>query len=253
MTTQKLITLVTGANAGIGFAIAKILYSDPAFHVLLGSRSLPKGEAAAEAIQQSSTSTDKGSIEVVQLDVTQPASISALCEHIQNTHGRLDVLVNNAAISGFSEDVPYAQRMTECFATNVTGPSILSTELVPMLQQSISTARIVNVSSGAGSIGRMADGSASAVKPKKEPHPYSVSKAAFNMMSVSQAHMYSQWGAKVFTICPGFTQSNLSPMNVEANGARAPEMSAEPIIACIRGQRDEDHSKFIHRDGVYDW
>lgn len=114
MTTQKLITLVTGgelpsramvrlpltlmprhddcsqfpANAGIGFAIAKILYSDPAFHVLLGSRSLSRGQAAAEAIQQSSISTDKGSIEVVQLDVTQQASISALCEHIQNTHGR---------------------------------------------------------------------------------------------------------------------------------------------------------------------
>lgn len=163
------------------------------------------------------------------------------------------MLVNNAAISGFSEDIPYAQRMAECFATNVTGPSVLSTELVPMLQSSTTTARIVNVSSGAGSIGRMADGSASAVKPKKEPHPYSVSKAAFNMMSVSQAHMYSQWGAKVFTICPGFTQSNLSPMNIEANGARAPEISAEPIIACIRGQRDEDHAKFIHRDGVYAW
>jgi NAD(P)-dependent dehydrogenase (short-subunit alcohol dehydrogenase family) len=87
---DKLVALVTGANPGIGLQIAKDLVAH-GFTVLVGSRNLERGEAAAGTIH--------GDARVLQLDVTDEASIAAAAERIREEHGRLDVLINNAAIS----------------------------------------------------------------------------------------------------------------------------------------------------------
>src|SRR5277367_5464243 len=91
---DKSVALVTGANQGIGLQIAKELAANN-FTVLVGSRDLARGEAAAKTLE--------GDARAIQLDVTDQASIAAAAERIRNELGRLDVLVNNAAISNTSK------------------------------------------------------------------------------------------------------------------------------------------------------
>ena len=91
---DKPVALVTGANQGIGLQIAKELAAK-SFTVLVGSRDFARGVEAAKTIA--------GDARALQLDVTDRASIAAAAERIRKELGRLDVLVNNAAISNTSK------------------------------------------------------------------------------------------------------------------------------------------------------
>jgi NAD(P)-dependent dehydrogenase (short-subunit alcohol dehydrogenase family) len=93
---SKTIVFVTGANKGIGYAIVQsLLESDKSYHVFLGSRSVKRGEAAAEKLRKD-TASSPNTVEVVQLDIADDASIEKAYETVQTKAGRLDVLVNNA-------------------------------------------------------------------------------------------------------------------------------------------------------------
>ncbi|MEO9228314.1 MAG: SDR family NAD(P)-dependent oxidoreductase, partial [Devosia sp.] len=147
------IALVTGANQGVGFQVAKELAAS-GVTVLLGSRNLAKGEAAAHKI-------GLGTI-AVQLDVTDPASIAAVAERVRSEFGRIDLLVQNAGISNHGRDpnadiAEYATstrasnvsfvEMRAVWETNVFGVLAVYQAMLPLLRLS-SDARIVNVSSG---------------------------------------------------------------------------------------------------------
>src|SRR6201987_3316587 len=159
---NKRVALVTGANQGIGLQIAKDL-SGHGFTVLVGSRNLERGEAAAREVGLDA--------HALQLDVTNQASIAAAAERVRNEFGRLDVLVNNAAISntGSRPGIPieeYAKstrpspvsldEMRAVFETNVFGVVAVTQAMLPLLRES-PAARIVNVSSGVGSLTRNSD------------------------------------------------------------------------------------------------
>ena len=93
---SKQIVFITGANTGIGFETVKALVQSPtAYHILLGSRT-PSNADAAIAELKPILDTSVSTIEPVQVDVTDDASIQKAAEHVQSTHGRLDVLINNA-------------------------------------------------------------------------------------------------------------------------------------------------------------
>src|SRR5271157_1625841 len=154
---DKQVALVTGANQGIGLQIARDLAAHD-FTVLVGSRNLEKGENAAKSIGAAA--------HAVQLDVTDQASITAAAERIRKEFGRLDVLVNNAAISntgklpGMSVEeyskltLPSNVSLDEVRAiweTNVFGVLAVYQAMLPFLRES-PAARIVNVSSGGGSL-----------------------------------------------------------------------------------------------------
>jgi NAD(P)-dependent dehydrogenase (short-subunit alcohol dehydrogenase family) len=158
----KLLSLDTNAktiaNGGIGFELTAQLLHDSKYLILLGSRSLEKGEAAVKLLQERGL---PGKVQVLQIDVNSEASITNAQKIVEEKYSRLDALINNAAIT--SEEPTSASlssRMTAAFQTNVTGPAVVVETFAPLLEKSGrmgKTPRIINVTSGAGSIGWRSD------------------------------------------------------------------------------------------------
>lgn len=173
-----------------------------------------------------------------------PTSVDA----ILTNNIRLDALVNNAAVAWASGSL--AQQMTECFLTNATGPQIMVESFAALLKKSIGTPRIINVSSGVGSIERRLDPKSSSYNIKGVQ--YRASKSALNMATACQAVEFGDQ-MKVFAYCPGYTISNLSPHNNAENGAKPTSEGAAPMVNILNGERDAEHGGFLHEDGQYPW
>lgn len=143
--------------------------------------------------------------------------------------------------------------MAQHFQTNATGPLLVVEAFVPLLRKSTTTPRIINVSSGAGSITNLVPinkGFGSRL------YAYRSSKAALNMVTALQAAELGSdnaGGFKVFAYCPGYTASSITPMNTVENGAQPTSEGARPMLAIINGERDAEHGKFLHKDGQYPW
>jgi NAD(P)-dependent dehydrogenase (short-subunit alcohol dehydrogenase family) len=210
---HKPVALVTGANQGIGLQVAKDLAAKN-FTVLAGSRNLARGEDAARTIE--------GDAHALQLDVTDQASIAAAAARIRNEFGRLDVLVQNAAISNTKklpgqsiEDYAKTTRpsnvlldeMRAVWDTNVFGVLAVYQAMLPLLRGT-PNARIVNVSSGVGSLTTNAD-PAFAYRSIFGP-VYPSSKTALNALTLAMAIELEPEGIKVNAVSPGFTKTNLN-------------------------------------------
>jgi NAD(P)-dependent dehydrogenase (short-subunit alcohol dehydrogenase family) len=209
---DKRVALVTGANQGVGLQVAKELVAH-GLTVLVGSRNVARGEAAAKEI-------GPGAI-ALQLDVTDRASIAAAAERIRKELGRLDILVQNAAISntrkGSLSLQEYAgitlasnaslDEVRAVWETNVFGVLAVYQAMLPLLRES-PAANIVNVSSGVGSLTANAD---PAYPTHKMFGPvYPASKAALNAMTLAMMVELESTGIKVRLVSPGFTKTNLN-------------------------------------------
>ena len=209
---SKRVAMVTGANQGVGFQVAKELAAN-GLTVLVGSRNFERGETAANEIGQ-------GAI-ALQLDVTDRPSIAAAAERIRREFGHLDLLVNNAAISNTKKGnlslQEYAKitrasnasldEIRAVWETNVFGVLAVYQAMLPLLRDS-SDARIVNVSSGVGSLTMNAD-------PAFPYHAmfspvYSASKTALNAITLAMMIELESTGIKVNLVTPGFTKTNLN-------------------------------------------
>lgn len=232
---NKSVALVTGANQGIGLQIAKDLVAH-GFTVLVGSRNLERGETAASEVGPDARA--------IQLDVTDQASIDAAALRIRNELGRLDVLVNNAAISNtgklpgqsveeYSKSTrPSNVSLNEVRAvweTNVFGVLAVTQAMLPLLREA-PAARIVNVSSGVGSLTQNAD---PAFKWRSIFGPvYPASKTALNAITLAMAIELEPAGIKVNAACPGFTNTNL---NNYAGTQTVEEGAREPVRLALLG------------------
>ena len=217
---DKRVALVTGANQGVGLEVAKQLAARN-ITVLVGSRSLARGEQAAR--------TSAGDARPLQLDVTDRASIAAATARIRGELGRLDLLVNNAAISHTRKQqlgislADYAKlsrasnvsldEMRAVWETNVFGALAVYQAVLPLLRES-NDARIVNVSSGVGSLTTNAD-PAFPYRAFFGPG-YSASKTALNAITLAMLIELEGTAIKVNLVSPGFTKTNL-------NGYEGPE------------------------------
>ncbi|KAL8710252.1 MAG: hypothetical protein Q9220_005183 [cf. Caloplaca sp. 1 TL-2023] len=244
-TTAKTIVLITGANGGIGFELAAQLMAKGSYHVLLGSRSVEKGQTAVTTLQSKNL---PGSVELITLDVTSDDSIDKAVMVVGDHHGRLDVLVNNAGIAGWGTSL--RQQMRSSFDTNTTGPTVLTLAFEPLLKRSENPLRrIVNISSGAGSIDYRLNPSGTLYN--HQAYQYRASKAALSMITACQWVAYEPLGIKVFAYAPGFTESNLGPMNTVEKGAKPVAEAVVPLVDLVEGRRDDDAGKFLHSEGVY--
>ena len=233
---SKRVVLVTGANQGIGLQVAKELVAK-GLTVLLGSRDLGRGEAAAKTVGAQA--------HAVQLDVTDQASIAAAAERIRREFGRLDILIQNAAISNTSkkpgqtvEEYSRSVRasnvsmseMRAVWDTNVFGVLAVYQAMLPLLREAPS-ARIINVSSGVGSLTRNSD---PAAPYRRIFGPvYSASKTALNALTLAMAIELEAEGIKVHAVSPGFTKTNLNGYQ----GTDTVEQGAREIVrlAQLRG------------------
>jgi NAD(P)-dependent dehydrogenase (short-subunit alcohol dehydrogenase family) len=247
------VALVTGANKGIGLPIAKDL-AVHGFTVLVGSRNLERGSVAARGID--------GDAHAIQLDVTDQASIQAAAKRIRDEFGRLDVLVNNAGISHAVEFAPGwkledaielgrasvvpLDEVRAVFETNVFGVIAVTQAMLPLLREA-PAARIVNVSSTAGSMTLNAD----------PCHPsralfgpsYSGSKAALNAVTLAFAIELESTSIKVNAACPGFTGTDL---NNFAGTRSVAEGAREPVRLALLG-KDGPTGTFSNEAGPLPW
>jgi NAD(P)-dependent dehydrogenase (short-subunit alcohol dehydrogenase family) len=251
---DKRVALITGANQGIGLQIAKELAAKQ-FTVLVGSRNLARGEEAAKTID--------GDARALQLDVTDRASIAGAAKRIREELGRLDVLVNNAAISNTRKtqngmslreyakiSLPSNASLDEVRAvweTNVFGVLAVTQAMLPLLREA-PAARIVNVSSGVGSLTRNSDPTwpyRSSFGPV-----YPASKAALNAITLGFAIELESTGIKVNAVSPGFTKTSL---NGYEGTETVEEGAAEAVRAALLGP-DGPTGTFTHAKlGTLPW
>ncbi|RWD65752.1 SDR family NAD(P)-dependent oxidoreductase [Mesorhizobium sp.] len=207
------IALVTGANQGVGLQVAKELAAN-GVTVLVGSRNFERGEAAASEIGPRAIA--------LQLDVTDQDSINAAAARIGDEFGRLDLLVQNAAISNTGRrpdaTVEDHARMTRpsnvsldevraVWETNVFGVLAVYQAMLPLLRRS-TDARIVNVSSGVGSLTSNAD-PAFGYRALFGP-VYPASKTALNAITLAMMIELESTGIKVNLVSPAYTRTNLN-------------------------------------------
>jgi NAD(P)-dependent dehydrogenase (short-subunit alcohol dehydrogenase family) len=237
------IALITGANKGIGLEIARQL-GEAGTLVLLGARDEARGKEAAAGL------TARGVAAVpVALDVTDAASAAAAAAAIEEQHGRLDILVNNAGITGGFRGAPSeatAAQLREVYDTNVFGVVTVTNHLLPLLRRS-AAGRIVNMSSGLGSLAEASD-------PDWEFASYNLityqsSKTALSAVTIAYAKELRETGIKVNAADPGFTATDLN----QHRGYRTVEQAAVIAVRLATLGADGPTGTFQDEDGTVPW
>jgi NAD(P)-dependent dehydrogenase (short-subunit alcohol dehydrogenase family) len=226
------VTLITGANKGLGYETARRLI-ERGHTVYLGARNAERGGAAASALGG----------QFVQLDVTDDSSVETALGVIAEREGHLDVLVNNAGIStsgGIAGPVAL-----EVFDTNAVGLIRVTQAALPLLEQSENPV-VVNVSSALGSFWAVTN------PERRQFHfpsiVYGSSKAAVSMLTVQYAKTFP--GIKFNAVEPGFTATELTPFS----GAGQPvEEGAEVIVRMASIGKDGPTGTFQEGEGELAW
>lgn len=231
----KRVALVTGANRGIGFEICRQL-GRKGLRVLLAARREDKGLQACEELRR-----EGAEVSFVSLDVTSGDSIQRLVEQLEREPGRLDVLVNNAAVARErgvrALDVEVAV-LRETLETNLVAPWVLCQALVPLMHRG-GYGRIVNVSSGVGSFSKLGSGHGA----------YRVSKTGLNALTVILADELKGSNVLINAVTPGWVRTHMG-------GAQAPrsvEEGAEAAVWLATLPDDGPSGKFFKDREEFPW
>jgi NAD(P)-dependent dehydrogenase (short-subunit alcohol dehydrogenase family) len=192
------VALVTGANKGIGYEIARQL-GERGFHVFVGARNADAGEQAAVSLRKGGASA-----EFVEIDVSDHASTQAAVKAMAARTDHLDVLVNNAGVMEDESSITEVDDGTllRTLTTNTLGPLRVTEAFLPLLMKS-PCASVVNMSSGLGQLSDMGD-----------THPaYSISKTALNAITRQFAAALRDKGVTVNSVCPGWVKTDMGGPN----------------------------------------
>jgi NAD(P)-dependent dehydrogenase (short-subunit alcohol dehydrogenase family) len=239
MTKEQHIALVTGANKGIGFEVARDL-ARKGFHVFLGARNEKAGLAAVQKLNKEGEKEDYGEIAFIKIDVSKPDSIRRAAEEFSRSTDRLDVLVNNAGI--LLDDAKDVLTITpEIFETtlrtNTLGALLVSQAFIPFLKKS-DAPRIVNVSSGGGQLADGADGWAPT---------YCISKTAMNGVTSQLAAALPKFA--VNSVCPGWVRTDMGG----SNATRSVAEGASGVVWLAADAPQKETAKFWRDRKVIPW
>ena len=229
------IAIVTGGNRGIGFETCRQL-SKLGIITILTSRDADKGLRAVKQLREQGN-------EIVfhQLDVTEEVSIERLKVFVMDTYGRCDILINNAGVfidRGVSIFKLPVQTLQETFQINAIGALRMCQEFIPLMQ-AVGYGRVVNVSSGMGSISSMGGGSAA----------YKLSKLMMNGMTRIMAAENKQADIKINTMAPGWVRSDMGG----ASAPRSLSQGADTIIWLATLSQDGPSGGFFEDRASISW
>ncbi len=240
---NKKVAFVTGANKGIGYATAQRLASQ-GITVLLGARDEKRGKEAAAKLQAEGLD-----VQFLRLDVNDAATHKAAHHFIEDKFGKLDILVNNAAVALDMDQKPSEvdmQTLRKTFDTNFFGAVAITQALLPLIRKS-DAGRIVNVSSGLGSLTQHSD-PAWAYYPVKLL-AYNTSKTALNAFTVTLAYELKDTQIKVNSADPGYTATDLN----DHRGHKTIDQGAEVIIQLATLPADGATGGYFDDQGVLPW
>ena len=241
-TTDKKIALVTGANKGIGYEIAAGLGA-LGWSVGVGARDDARREAAVASLRERGVDAFG-----VPLDVTDDVSVAAAAQLVGEQKGRLDVLVNNAGITGSADQMPTTvdlDTVRRAVDVNVYGVIRTTNAFLPLLRDAASP-RIVNMSSGVGSLTRQSatDGTTGPISVA-----YSPSKSFLNAVTVQYAKELADTNILINAACPGFVATDLNSFR----GTRTPEQGAAIALHLATLPDDGPTGGYFDDDGVIPW
>ncbi len=227
--------LITGANRGIGFEVARQL-GEKAFHVFLTARRHEAGQQALAALRKNGAK-----VSFVALEVSDPDRIERAAQEVAAVADHLDVLVNNAAIladESLSVLEIDAALMQRTLTVNTVGPLLVTQAFYPLLAKS-DLARVINVSSGAGALSEMGNYAPA----------YSISKTALNAVTVQLAAALKPEGIAINSVCPGWVRTDMG-------GRHAPRSVAQGVDTIVWLATDAPKSltgKFLRDRKVIAW
>ena len=232
--------LITGANKGIGFETAKQM-AQLGYFVYVGSRDKTKGSDAINKLKDLGISN----VELIEIDVTNINSIKQAKRKLENQIEVLDVLINNAGISGGLVDQNMStfsmDNLREVFETNFFGAVQTTQQFIDLLKKS-SEPRIVNISSGLGSLNF-------SNSHNMAFYAYGCSKTALNAFTVSLAKEFRNTDFRINSIEPGYTATNLN----EYQGTQTVEEAVGIIIKYATAGSDAPTGKFLWKEGEFAW
>jgi len=226
--------LITGSSSGIGLALAEE-FARAGWEVFASARALQRPELSALARKWTNLTT-------LLLDVCDGSTIAQAAQALEGKS--LDVLVNNAAIFPGEGKEPFEsvdpEWFNEAFDSNVVGAARVTRAFLPHLKKS-AHARVANISSGAGSISEKED---------FDYYPYSVSKAALNMLTRALSAEFRSKGIIITAISPGWVKTKMGG----SNAPLTPQESARSLLQTIIGLTTDQSGKFLGRNGeAYAW
>lgn len=237
MPNTNKVALITGANKGIGLEIARQL-GHQGITVVLGSRDPQKGQTAADTLKAEGIDAH-----TVKLEVTDEADRAATLTFLQDTFGRLDILINNAGIMLESEGITPSM-LARTYDANAIAPYFLTETLLPLLKAA-PAGRVVHQSSILGSLATNASGQI----PLEYLLPaYNSSKAALNMLGVIQAENLKGTAIKVNIAHPGSVKTDMNP-----GGDLTLEEGAKTAVTLATLPNDGPTGGYFHLGETLPW
>lgn len=234
--SEKKIALVTGANRGIGLEISRQLAAQ-GIVVYMAARQLEDAQKAAKELVANGLSD----VHPVKLDVSNEDEMQDIANLLDDNHGHLDILVNNSGVFLEGEYGISAETMRQSFEINSIAPYMLTRYMTPLLQKSAG-GRVVNQSSMMGSMTLMSE------KPQEAP-AYCASKAALNMLTITQAGELAASGIKVNACHPGWVKTRMggddAQLSTEEGAKSAVRLALLPDSGPTGG--------FFHNDDIMPW
>ena len=253
---SKTLVLITGANQGLGYYAAQQMAATGKYHVLVGSRDITKAETAIKALgEETSPKVDVNDLEPLLIDVNSDESIKKAVQTVQEKHGKLDVLMNNAGIAIAQEPAadgsgPSRRELWhQHFDTNLFSAAEVTEQFIPLLRESTAPdgKRIAFTSSGLSSLEWALENEGNY---SGEFYPlYRSTKTALNMLMVHYARKLERDGFVVTGSDPGYCGTNLNGYH----GMKDPRDGAKVLVRAAVDEKTKVHGRVIDEKGPEPW